>query len=176
TSWRQPGANDLCLSPLAAFPGAPSKCNCGSVNVTSIPVPKTIEVVKSLVPHDDSGRFDLDIDGGAAEKPNAGDNDTTGKVAVQAGTHSVGETAAAGTTLFRYASSIACVDRVGRCTGDRNRHCLTNFACSVANAGSCDLTPTPVASCTNCTTLGVSIPGTQSDIRCTITNTRINPC
>jgi len=28
TSWRQPGSNDLCLSPLAAFPGAPSKCNC----------------------------------------------------------------------------------------------------------------------------------------------------
>ncbi|MHC4063970.1 MAG: hypothetical protein ACYSUI_05645, partial [Planctomycetota bacterium] len=28
TSWRQPGDNDLCLSPLAAFPGAPSKCSC----------------------------------------------------------------------------------------------------------------------------------------------------
>ncbi|MHC4698900.1 MAG: hypothetical protein ACYTFA_19395, partial [Planctomycetota bacterium] len=27
TSWRQPGDNDLCLSPLGAFPGGPSKCH-----------------------------------------------------------------------------------------------------------------------------------------------------
>ena len=176
TSWRQPGANDLCLSPLAAFPGAPSKCRCGSVNVASIPVPKTIEVIKDLVPDTDPGLFDLNIDNGPVEKPNAGDNGTTGKVAVQAGPHSVSESAGTGTALTRYASSITCVDRVGRCTGNASRHCLTDFACDVVGAGSCNLTPTQVASCTNCTTLAVTVPGTQSDIVCTITNTRVNPC
>ena len=45
TSWRQPGANELCLGPLYAFPGAPSKCRCDSINVgDEIPIPKTIEV------------------------------------------------------------------------------------------------------------------------------------
>jgi hypothetical protein len=28
TSWRQSGANDLCTSPIDAFPGSPSKCRC----------------------------------------------------------------------------------------------------------------------------------------------------
>jgi hypothetical protein len=28
TSWRQPGSNGVCDSPLDAFPGSPSKCNC----------------------------------------------------------------------------------------------------------------------------------------------------
>ena len=119
----------------------------------------------------------LTVDNGPVEKPNAGDNGTTGKVAVQAGPHSVKQSAGAGTAdLTRYASSITCVDRVGRCTGNASRHCLTDFACDVVGAGSCNLTPTQVASCTNCTTLAVTVPGTQSDIVCTITNTRVNPC
>jgi hypothetical protein len=28
TSWRQPGSNEVCGSPLDAFPGSPSKCSC----------------------------------------------------------------------------------------------------------------------------------------------------
>jgi hypothetical protein len=43
TSWRQPGANDLCLGPLDAFPGAPSKCNCETHNVP-VPVPPTVDL------------------------------------------------------------------------------------------------------------------------------------
>ena len=62
TSWRQPGANELCLSPLYAFPGAPSKCRCDIINITEIPVPKTIKVVKELIPANDSGLFDLQVD------------------------------------------------------------------------------------------------------------------
>jgi hypothetical protein len=31
SSWRQDGANDLCVSPLDAFPAAPSKCNCATL-------------------------------------------------------------------------------------------------------------------------------------------------
>lgn len=29
TTWRQPGANDVCDEPGDAYPGSPSKCNCG---------------------------------------------------------------------------------------------------------------------------------------------------
>ena len=28
TSWRQSGANELCINPVEAFPGSPSKCRC----------------------------------------------------------------------------------------------------------------------------------------------------
>ena len=41
-SWRQPGANDLCTSPLDAYPGAPSKCKCEPGSGVPIPVPGRI--------------------------------------------------------------------------------------------------------------------------------------
>jgi hypothetical protein len=63
TSWRQPGANDLCLSPLYAFPGNASKCRCDEALDIAIEVPKTIEACKVTVPADDPGRFDLQIAG-----------------------------------------------------------------------------------------------------------------
>ncbi|WP_437745265.1 hypothetical protein WMF39_09755 [Sorangium sp. So ce1504] len=51
TSWRQSGSNGLCTSPLQAFPGAPSKCNCDSGFNVPIPVPPaTLEVVKTASP------------------------------------------------------------------------------------------------------------------------------
>ena len=62
-SWRQPSASDLCLTPLAAFPDSPSKCNCDLIPINGIPVPKTIQIVKDLSPDGDAGRFDLTIDG-----------------------------------------------------------------------------------------------------------------
>ena len=37
TSWRQPGANELCSGPLDAFPAEPPKCNCETHNV-EVPV------------------------------------------------------------------------------------------------------------------------------------------
>ena len=43
TSWRQPGANDLCLSPLDAFPGSPSKCKCGDLNLPIL-LPPSIDI------------------------------------------------------------------------------------------------------------------------------------
>ena len=51
TSWRQSGANDLCLDGGDAFPGAPSKCNCDPNFQVPIDVPAaTIAVVKTASP------------------------------------------------------------------------------------------------------------------------------
>ncbi|XOF32871.1 MAG: hypothetical protein ACL93V_12745 [Candidatus Electrothrix sp. YB6] len=51
TSWRQPGANDLCTSPLGAFPGAPSKCRCDDGFEVDINVPPAeLKVVKTAIP------------------------------------------------------------------------------------------------------------------------------
>jgi uncharacterized repeat protein (TIGR01451 family) len=51
TSWRQPGANELCLGPEGAFPGAPSKCNCDTGFEVPVPVPAaTIDVTKTANP------------------------------------------------------------------------------------------------------------------------------
>ena len=50
-SWRQPGSNELCTSPLDAFPGSPSKCKCDTAFNVPIDVPSaTIEVTKSVSP------------------------------------------------------------------------------------------------------------------------------
>ncbi len=49
TSWRQPGANDLCTSPLNAYPGAPSKCNCDKGFTVPIRVPGFITVDKVTI-------------------------------------------------------------------------------------------------------------------------------
>ena len=50
TSWRQPGANELCTSPLDAFPGAPSKCKCEPAFQIPVFVPKSLEVRKVAIP------------------------------------------------------------------------------------------------------------------------------
>ncbi|UTW13429.1 DUF11 domain-containing protein [Marinobacterium rhizophilum] len=149
TSWRQPGANELCEGPLDAYPGSPSKCRCDDGFNIDIDVPnKFIEVVKSLDPVNDPGRFNLLIDN-IIEKANAAHNDTTGVVDVEtAGTHVVSETAGTGTpdlTTF-YDTDIECVERG-----------TTNVA----------------ASCTDCTSLNVDVPETGADYVCTISNTLI---
>ncbi|NND12732.1 MAG: hypothetical protein HKO10_02105, partial [Acidimicrobiia bacterium] len=121
TSWRQPGANDLCASPNQAFPGAPSKCKCDTEFTVDIPVPfsGTIEVVKDVIPASDVGKFDLLVDGNV-EADDIGDSGTTGAVSVSAGksndpdpigdTHTVGEAAGTNTDLSRYDTSISCTD------------------------------------------------------------------
>jgi len=51
TSWRQSGANELCLSPLDAFPGAPSKCRCDDAFQLPIEVPPAkLRVTKTANP------------------------------------------------------------------------------------------------------------------------------
>jgi len=71
----------------------------------------TIRVVKHLVPSSDPGRFDLKI-GGTVVKAGAGDGDS-GSSQVGAGTYTVSEVAAAGTSLADYTSSIACTRNGG---------------------------------------------------------------
>jgi uncharacterized repeat protein (TIGR01451 family) len=69
----------------------------------------SITIVKRLVPADDPGRFDLEIDGEVAGGAAAvGDGDTTGTIAVSADRHTVGESAAPGTSLGDYAIEIVC--------------------------------------------------------------------
>jgi hypothetical protein len=67
TSWRQPGANDLCLSPRTAFPGAPSACRCDIGFNVPIKVPGQIIVDKVTLDFDgnplpdDPTFFDLEF-------------------------------------------------------------------------------------------------------------------
>ena len=69
----------------------------------------TIEVVKHLDPDDDPGKFDLLIDG-SSRKDDATDEDTTGAVEVNTGTHTVGEAGGTLTDLDDYTSSIVCLN------------------------------------------------------------------
>jgi len=57
TSWRQPGSNEVCdttsfasSATWDAFPGSPSKCNCGNLNVDIFLETATIEVTKTASP------------------------------------------------------------------------------------------------------------------------------
>jgi uncharacterized repeat protein (TIGR01451 family) len=51
TSWRQSGANDLCVDPIDAFPGSPSKCRCDTGFNIDIDVPSAeLEVTKTADP------------------------------------------------------------------------------------------------------------------------------
>gem|GEM_PF-6102474 len=71
----------------------------------------SITVVKHLVPADDVGRFGLKIDGrieGSAEA--VGDQGTTGTIAVPAGTRTVSESGASGTSLGDYTIETVCRD------------------------------------------------------------------
>jgi uncharacterized repeat protein (TIGR01451 family) len=102
----------------------------------------SITLVKELNPSDDSGRFNLEIDGATAGGAAAvGDGGTTGTIAVSAGQHTVGESAASGTHLTKYLTQIVCR------SGD-----------------------TVVAQAT-ATSLSVPV-GNNEDVACTITNTR----
>ena len=56
TSWRQPGANEVCDSStyttaatFDAFPGSPSKCNCGDLNIDVFLETASITVIKDAV-------------------------------------------------------------------------------------------------------------------------------
>ena len=104
-----------------------------------------LTVIKDLVPNDDPGLFNLQIDE-ETELADASDGDSTGAVTVNTGSHSVGETAGTGTLLSNYASSIECL----------------------ADGGEGEI----VASGSGAGPLLVDV-GFGDDIVCTITNTRV---
>jgi hypothetical protein len=84
--------------------------------------------------------------------------------------HTVSESGAA-TDLGTYDSSIVCIDRVGRCGENLTLSCVTDAICDATSPGdTCDMTPTVVAGCNECTSVQVNVPA-PSDVVCTITNT-----
>jgi hypothetical protein len=110
---------------------------------TASPPPGSIEVRKTIVPADDPGRFDLQVDG-VTDKTDASDGDTTGPVPVATGTnHSVGELAGTGTSLSDYSSSISCTRNGG-----------------------------PAESGSGTSLTGITVNSGDVDV-CTITNTRL---
>lgn len=75
--------------------------------ITNNDIAPTLIVNKILNPTTDTGLFNLQIDGvTAGTGANVGHNGTTGAVSVNAGTHTVSETAGTGTDLADYASVI----------------------------------------------------------------------
>lgn len=108
-------------------------------------VETTIKVKKQLIPNDDAGLFNLQIDG-TTEAANVGHGGSTGTKNVSPGAHTVGETAGTGTSLGNYDSSIECRDEGGQ--GD------------------------VVASSSNAGPLNVSV-GAGDAIVCVITNIRM---
>ena len=68
------------------------------------PAPSSLTVVKHLVPTVDSGKFNLTIDG-IVHKAGAGDGSSTPPATLAPGVHSVGESAAAGTSLSNYTTT-----------------------------------------------------------------------
>ena len=50
TTWRQPGSNEVCQTRNDAFPGSPSKCNCGELALPIFAAPVEFTVTKATVP------------------------------------------------------------------------------------------------------------------------------
>jgi hypothetical protein len=109
---------------------------CWFTNTKNPPPTGTIKVTKSLVPSTDSGRFNLLIDG-ATKAGNVGDGGTTGVVTVPAGTHTVGESAVAGTSLSDYSSTLSCTNTKGGATDSDGVLAVANgdaWECVIINA------------------------------------------
>jgi uncharacterized cupredoxin-like copper-binding protein/plastocyanin len=98
--------------------------------VTNNDISPTLTVIKVLLPGDDTGLFNLQIDG-FTQAANVGDNGTTGAVAVNAGVvHTIGETAGTGTSLSDYVSTIS-----GDCNPDGtvSLALAENKTCTITN-------------------------------------------
>jgi hypothetical protein len=49
TTWRQPGSNQVCDETGDAFPGSPSKCNCGDLAIPIFAAPVEFRVTKTAI-------------------------------------------------------------------------------------------------------------------------------
>ncbi len=132
---------DVCSYPSQQPNSDPSDC---VYTPTANKIGK-LEVKKVLIPNNDSGLFNLQIDG-VTYAANIGDSETTGEKELVEGTHTVGETEGLNTNLADYTSNISCRDNNG--------------------AGSI------IASSSNSGPLNIFIRD-KDDIVCTITNTKI---
>ena len=87
--------------------GPRDKIDCYFSNVATM---GTLTVTKVLSPANDSGKFNLRIDGATAGTgANVGNGGTTGAISVNTGSHSFAETAGTGADLANYTSSSACL-------------------------------------------------------------------
>ncbi len=99
--------------------------------VTNNDISPTLRVIKDIVPDTDIGLFNLRIDGTTAGTgANVGDGGTTGFVPVNAGNHTVSETAGTSTTLSDYVSVIG-----GDCaaSGSVSLALAENKTCTITN-------------------------------------------
>lgn len=77
TSWRQSGANEVCLAPDYAFPGSPSKCNCDPTFSVPIDVPAAELVVTKdadptwILEPDAEVRFDITVENTGIDPTNS---------------------------------------------------------------------------------------------------------
>jgi hypothetical protein len=131
---------DVCSYPSQQPNSDPSDCIVFRDNTGRL------EVIKDLIPSDNTGKFNLQIDG-VTQATDVGDAGTTGEKVVTAASHTVGEIAGTGTSLSSYSSTIVCKDLNG--------------------------SGTTVASGTNSGPLTVTV-AEGDDIVCTITNTLLN--
>src|SRR6185503_5948682 len=96
--------------------------------ITNTRKPK-LTVTKTLVPSNDTGLFNLQIDA-VTQAANVGDGGTTGAQFVTIGAHTVAETAGTGTSLSDYITVIggACVPNgsVSLAAGDNKTCTITN--------------------------------------------------
>ena len=107
---------------------------------TNEPQAGQLMVVKELVPEDDPGLFDLEIDE-EVEKEDASDGDATPLMDVVVGEHTIGESAGADTELENYDTAYRCVKEASL---DEIK--LTNSAGAVLNTVFVD--PGDVITCT----------------------------
>lgn len=130
---------DVCSYPSASTPSNASDCIQFKSNSGKL------EVLKSLSPSNDVGKFNLQIDGSTivSDVGNGGD---TGEQVVSVANHTIGEIAGTGTSLSNYSATALCKDVHG-----------TGSTVSLTGTGPW--------------TLAVA---DGKDILCTITNTRAN--
>ena len=102
----------------------------------------SITVVKVLDPRNDPGRFNLEIDDATAGGTAAvGDGGTTGTIAVSPGGHTVGESAAQGTSLADYVVQIVCLSG-GKVVAEAASATVSRPGCSVTRTSLCTITNT----------------------------------
>ncbi|MDM7924291.1 MAG: hypothetical protein QUS14_18555, partial [Pyrinomonadaceae bacterium] len=104
--------------------------------VTNNDIAPTLTVIKYIYPSSDTGKFNLQIDG-VTYATDVGHTGTTGAVAVNAGTHTVSETAGTGTDLSNYIPVIggACASN-----GDVSLALAESKVCTIINTRRASLT------------------------------------
>ena len=97
---------DVCSYPSSQPNSDPSDCVIAKNNSGKI------EVIKNLVPSNNTGLFNLQIDS-ITKAANVGHNGTTGELVYSAGDHVIGEIAGTSTILSGYSTTIVCKDLNG---------------------------------------------------------------